>query len=132
MNIKTSFFLFLLLAALNMSCMDEMSATNVDKQSTTSSPAIGETVVVTGAAPTICNYDLNETALTSAGWTKIFEDDFTSDLSKWNIWTGGAFNEELEYYQASNLQVANGVLAIVAKRETVTGPTTTYDATPKT
>src|SRR6476469_10280379 len=82
-------------------------------------------------APTVCNYDLDETALTGAGWTKTFEDNFTTDLSKWNIWTGGAFNNELQYYQAANLQVANGELAIVTKKETVSGATTPFDATQK-
>src|SRR4051812_27002690 len=60
-----------------------------------------------------CSFVFDETALTSAGWTKTFEDNFTTDLSKWNIWTGGAFNNELQYYQAANLQVANGELAII-------------------
>src|SRR5205809_568199 len=83
-------------------------------------------------ATAVCDYDLNETTLTSAGWTKVFNDDFSTDLSKWNIWTGGAFNNELEFYQAPNLQLSNGVLNIVAKKETVTGPTTPFDATPKT
>lgn len=46
----------------------------------------------------ICDYDLNETALVTAGWTKIFNEDFSADLSQWNIWTGGAFNNELQYY----------------------------------
>lgn len=83
-------------------------------------------------ATAICDYNLDETTLTSTGWTKVFEDNFDADLSKWNIWTGGAFNNELEYYQAANLQIQNGVLQIVAKKETVTGATTPFDATPKT
>jgi beta-glucanase (GH16 family) len=83
-------------------------------------------------SPTICNYDLDETTLTSTGWTKTFEDNFDTDLSKWNIWTGGAFNNELQLYQAANLQLLNGQLVITAKKETVTGPTTPFDATPKT
>ncbi|HYG38555.1 MAG TPA: glycoside hydrolase family 16 protein [Cytophagales bacterium] len=85
-----------------------------------------------GNAPTVCDFDLDETAVANAGWTKIFEDDFTSDLSKWNIWTGGAFNNELQHYQESNLQVENGMLLISAKKETVTGATNPYDATDKT
>ncbi|HYK44820.1 MAG TPA: glycoside hydrolase family 16 protein, partial [Parafilimonas sp.] len=83
-------------------------------------------------ANAICDYDLNETTLTSAGWTKVFEDNFSGDLSKWNTWTGGAFNNELQYYQGANLQVQNGTLLITAKKETVTGATTPFDATPKT
>src|SRR5205814_3556239 len=87
---------------------------------------------VTVSAHAICDYVLDEAALTAAGWTKTFEDDFTGNLSKWNIWTGGAFNNELQYYQAANLQVTNGNLVITAKKETVTGATTPFDPTPKT
>jgi beta-glucanase (GH16 family) len=83
-------------------------------------------------APAICDYNRTDTALTNAGWTKVFEEDFSTDLSKWNIWTGGAFNNELQYYQAGNLQVTDGKLVITARRETVTGATTPYDATSKT
>jgi len=80
----------------------------------------------------ICDYVFNEAAVTAAGYTKIFEDNFDADLSKWNTWTGGAFNNELQYYQAANLQLLNGNLVITAKKETVTGATTPFDATPKT
>jgi beta-glucanase (GH16 family) len=79
----------------------------------------------------VCDYLFNEAAVTAAGYTKIFEDDFNTDLSKWNIWTGGAFNNELQYYNAGNLQLLNGNLVITAKKETVTGATTPFDATPK-
>lgn len=82
-------------------------------------------------AKTICDYTLNEAALLDQGWTKTFEDEFTGDLSDWNIWTGRAFNNELQYYKAENLQVSGGVLAISAKKETVKGATTPFDATPK-
>jgi beta-glucanase (GH16 family) len=81
-----------------------------------------------------CDYDLDETKL--AGWKKTFEDAFSvaNDFSRWNIWTGGAWNEELEYYQASNLVLdgTSGLLAINARKQTVTGVTNPYDATPKT
>lgn len=80
----------------------------------------------------ICDYTFNEAALTAAGYTKIFEDNFDADLSKWHIWTGGAFNNELEYYHEANMQVTNGNLVITAKKETVAGATTPFDATPKT
>jgi len=79
-----------------------------------------------------CDYNLDENTLISAGWTKTFEDNFDTDLSKWNIWNGGAFNNELQMYQGSNLSVSSGNLIIAARHETVTGPTTPFDATPKT
>ena len=89
-------------------------------------------VYTTTSGAGVCDYDLNESSLTAAGWSKVFEDNFSTDLSKWNIWTGGAYNNELQHYQSSNLQVLNGVLSIIAKRETVTGKTLPSDPTPKT
>jgi beta-glucanase (GH16 family) len=80
----------------------------------------------------ICDYIFNEAGATAAGYIKVFEDNFDADLNKWNIWTGGAFNNELQYYQAANLQVLNGNLVVTAKKETVTGATTPFDPTPKT
>ena len=80
----------------------------------------------------VCNYDINENAILAAGWTKTFEENFSTDLSLWNIWYGGAFNNELQFYQAPNLALSNGNLVITATEETVTGPTNPYDATPKT
>jgi beta-glucanase (GH16 family) len=80
----------------------------------------------------ICDYNPTESALTGPGWSKTFEDGFSGDLSQWTIWNGGAFNEELQLYQASNLQSASGLLSITARKETATGPTTPFDATPRT
>ena len=95
---------------------------------TAAAPSRSTTVTV----PAICDYNFDETTLTNSGWAKAFEDNFDADLSKWNTWTGGAFNNELQYYQDANLQVSGGNLVITAKKETVTGVTTPYDATPKT
>ena len=80
----------------------------------------------------VCDYDLAESSLISTGWTKRFEENFSSSLGQWNIWTGGAFNNELQYYQAPNLVISDGILNIQAKRENATGVTTPFDATPKT
>ncbi len=80
----------------------------------------------------ICNYDVNESALAAQGYTKVFEDNFTSGLNNWNTWVGGAYNKELEYYQQPNLQITNGNLVITTKKETVTGVRTPYDPHLKT
>ncbi len=101
------------------------------------SSLVATTQTVTTANTTVsatgtCDYVFNETALTASGYTKVFEDNFDTDLGKWNIWTGGAYNNELEYYQSGNVQVTNGNLVITAKKETVTGATTPFDATLKT
>jgi beta-glucanase (GH16 family) len=66
-----------------------------------------------------------------AGWTLNWAEDFSTNLGSWNIWTGGAWNEELQHYQAANLTLSGGILSITAKREQVTGATNPYDATPK-
>jgi beta-glucanase (GH16 family) len=82
--------------------------------------------------PGACDYDINETTILGAGWAKSFDESFSTDLTNWNTWYGGAFNNELQLYQAANLSVANGNLVISARKETVSGPTTPFDATPKT
>ena len=82
---------------------------------------------VTAESFGLCDYDLNETTLTP-GWTKRFEENFSSDFNQWNIWTGGAYNNELQHYRQPNLLLSNGILSIEAKRENVTGATTPYDA----
>jgi beta-glucanase (GH16 family) len=119
-----------------------ISLLSCKKQTNASVQQIAEDITATKSVPVpenttvnaigVCDYVFNEAAVTAAGYTKIFEDNFDADLSKWNIWTGGAFNNELQYYQAPNLQLLNGNLVITAKKETVTGVTTPFDATPKT
>jgi len=79
----------------------------------------------------ICDYGPVETVYTAAGWSKVFDESFSTGLSKWFTWYGGAFNEELQLYQAGNLQVAGGILSISARQESASGPTTPFDATPK-
>ncbi len=86
----------------------------------------------TASAQAICNYSPDESAILAAGYTKVFEDDFSSDLAKWKIWEGGAFNNELQHYQGENLQLVNGNLVITAKKETVMGKTNPWDPTLKT
>jgi beta-glucanase (GH16 family) len=86
-----------------------------------------------GGGPTTvqgeCDFIIND----PAGWTKVFEENFSSnDYSQWNSWYGGAFNNELQFYQASNINIVNGNLEITPRKETVTGPTNPWDATPKT
>ena len=121
---KKCTYVFIASVFLFASCKKESSTTVVIASSVDNNTSVNATAV--------CDYDLDEAALTSAGWTKLFEDNFTSDLNKWNIWTGGAFNNELEYYQPANLQLSNGLLQIIAKKETVTGATTPFNTTPKT
>jgi len=90
------------------------------------------TTPTTVAVHGVCDYIFDESALTSNGWTKVFEDNFDTDLSKWNIWTGGAYNNELQYYQSNNVQISGSNLVISARKERVTGATTPFDPTQKT
>lgn len=68
-------------------------------------------------------YDLDEAALSKAGFKKVFEDDFSGSLDKWKIWEGGAYNNEMQLYRKENLKVANGNLVIIPKKEQVRGKT---------
>jgi beta-glucanase (GH16 family) len=78
-----------------------------------------------------CDYDIDETTIINAGWSKTFEDNFSNGLTQWNTWYGGAFNNELQLYQAANLSQVNGNLVIEAREGAVTGPTTPFDMTQK-
>jgi beta-glucanase (GH16 family) len=69
------------------------------------------------------NYVMQDAVLINKGWTKIFEENFDTNLDQWDIWTGGGCNNELQYYQPENLQLVNGVLEINAKKEAKTGRT---------
>ncbi|ARK08984.1 glycoside hydrolase family 16 protein [Fibrella sp. ES10-3-2-2] len=111
--------LFASLLGCTEQAIDQQTTTANARQSTITPLAIG-----------VCDAPFDEVAVVAAGWRKTFEDDFSTDLSKWTIWTGGAYNAEAQLYQAPNLQLANGILSIVAKRETVVGPTLPSNPTP--
>jgi beta-glucanase (GH16 family) len=124
---KRDFACLILLALIITGCAKDIETKAPTEEIATARPAPPPPPV-----HGICDYDINESAIINAGWSKNFEDNFASDLSNWNIWNGGAFNNELQFYQAGNLSVTNGNLVITARQETVTGPTNPFDATPKT
>lgn len=74
------------------------------------------------------DFYLDEAALEADGYSKIYDDNFDSGLSGWNVWEGGAYNEELQLYKSKNLILANGILEIRSKKEDVTGPVTPRDS----
>ncbi|HLO80451.1 MAG TPA: glycoside hydrolase family 16 protein [Chitinophagaceae bacterium] len=89
------------------------------------SPAVVE--AATANVNTVCDYVFDANTLT--GWTPVFNEEFDGssvNTANWNIWTGGAFNNELQYYQGANLVVSNGLLSIVAKKEKISGVTTPF------
>lgn len=66
------------------------------------------------------------------GWNLVWSDEFggsSLDASKWNVQTGdgsaegipGWGNNELQSYQAANIDVGGGLLTITARRETADG-----------
>lgn len=129
-TIKQNFFYAVLFLITALGCKKNVE-TNVEVSEEI------ETAKPTPPPPTppvhgVCDYDINDAAIIGAGWTKIFEDLFSTNLSNWNSWNGGAFNNELQLYRASNLSVTNGNLVIEARQETVSGPATPFDPTPKT
>ncbi len=76
------------------------------------------------------NREINQPEVTGP-WNLIFEDEFDNDLSLWNIWNFGAFNEEIQLYRPEQLSIENGILKINIQREDVSGPTSIFDPTPK-
>ncbi|NKI32977.1 glycoside hydrolase family 16 protein [Croceivirga thetidis] len=64
-------------------------------------------------------------------WNLVFEEEFDSDLSQWNAWNSGAFNEEIQMYQPEQLSLENGLLTISTQRKTVSGASTVADSTTK-
>lgn len=74
-------------------------------------------------ATAVCDYDFNETELTSAGWDKAYDEEFNGDLSNWGSVNGGMI-KELQLYTPANTQIVNGALQITAKHGAVTGPKT--------
>ena len=64
-------------------------------------------------------------------WNLIWEDDFDSDLSLWSSWESGAYNNEVQYYRPSQLQLQDGILTINVQRETITGANNPNDSSPK-
>jgi beta-glucanase (GH16 family) len=59
-----------------------------------------------------------------AGWTNSFVDDFTGssiDATKWNIRNNTSNSNEQSYLLSRNVSVANGMLNITAKKESVGG-----------
>lgn len=120
-------FSIILLAGFS-ACKKQVNKT--ETQTKVESSSITERNVYVNATG-VCDYPFNESAVIAAGYTKRFEDNFDTDLSQWNVWTGGAFNNELQYYQADNMQIQNGNLVITARKQQVTGDTNPFDKTPK-
>ena len=87
------------------------------------------TMLATVSAIGNCNYVFSESSITGT-WTTLLDEQFTN-LTNWNVWNSGAYNNELQLYRPQNLVLSNGNLQIVAKKETVTGTTQPGSTTTK-
>jgi hypothetical protein len=125
---KTTTLTALLFGGLSIIGLSSCKKLSPAKQATNTNTS---NQINTKTATTTANYDFNDSDLTSAGWTKVFDDEFTGDLSNWYAYTGGVQNE-LELNQPANATIVNGVLQITAKQETATGPTTIGSSSTKT
>jgi beta-glucanase (GH16 family) len=74
-------------------------------------------------AAAVCDYDTGDTSLTNHGWTKTYDEEFSTGLSNWHALTGGVM-KELECNEPANAVVSNGTLQITAKQQSVSGPKT--------
>jgi len=115
-HIIHSTFLLLFIASISISCKKKDGAPTP-----------------TTTADTM-NYDMDEAAVINAGWTKTMDEPFSGDLSNWNIWQSGAYNNEYQYYSnaAENVSLQNGILTITAIKKTVTGKKDPFTNTQKT
>jgi beta-glucanase (GH16 family) len=95
-------------------------------------PTIPTEAIVNIPATGICDYDQGDSLILAKGYTKVFGEEFSTDLSKWQVWNSGAYNNELQLYKPANLTLVDGKLVITAKKETVTGATDPDNSTRKT
>ncbi len=83
------------------------------------------------AASKVSKEEIHVEGKSDKGFQLIFEENFDKNLSKWNIWEGGAFNEEIQLYRSEQLAVHGGILTIKTKRQDISGPKTPFDNTTK-
>ena len=83
MTNKRSLAFFILLMVIVTSCKKKVAVSDV---------ADGEIATAKPTPPPppppvhgVCDYDINESAITGAGWSKTFEDLFSTNLNSWNI-----------------------------------------------
>jgi len=128
-NTMKKLFLLLIVVIFSCSSGDDgyTSAAPATPMPDAQDPPMEEVTVL----PVVSNSGFDFSAADLEGWELLWEDNFDANLSDWNIWKGGAFNEELQLYQEDNLYLEEGYLFIEQLREMVSGPTTPFDATSK-
>lgn len=129
-NFMKKLFVLYVLFALSCSNSDNglTSAPAPDPMPDAENPPMEEVTVL----PEVSDAGFDFSASDLDGWELLWEDNFDASLSEWNIWKGGAFNEELQLYQEDNIYVEEGYLFVEQLRESATGATNPFDATTKT
>ncbi len=127
---KNSLLVLFILTLL--SCSDDNGlTTNETNMSETEAENENPSVEEETILPEVTNVGFDFSATDIEGWELLWEDNFDTDLSEWNVWKGGAFNEELQLYQEENLYVEDGYLFIEQLREAASGATNPFDTTTK-
>lgn len=103
---------------LLISCGSPNKSPKVEPQAFTVLPAVED-----------CGYEAPSELFD--GWNLIFEENFDADLSQWNAWESGAFNEELQHYQKGQIFLQDDLLYIKSQRKNVAGKTNPFDTTLK-
>lgn len=122
--------IFLLITLFIFSCSDSdngLVSAPPDQIPESQNPPLEEPTVL----PTVVSSGFDFSATDIEGWELLWEDNFDAGLSDWNVWNGGAFNEELQFYQEDNLYVEEGYLFIEQLRESASGFSNPFDPTLK-
>lgn len=120
MSVQTK--LYFVIAITGLVALSGCSKSDSSKKGTGNNQPIDVMKINPVVSTATCDFDDNDTTLTNHGWTKAFDDEFTGDLSNWNVAVGG-MPGLLQCNESANAQIVNGALQITPKRETVTGPT---------
>ena len=115
------FFYILIVLGLAYSCNNGPS-----QSSSNQNPTIHVDNIPLGRAqlPSIsdCGYEVKKDY--GEGWSLVFKENFDAGYDdQWIAWESGAYNQELQHYQPSNVIVDNGFLYLKGKREKVSGKT---------
>jgi len=126
---KNIFILFMFISLFSCGTDDNFTPEEAgNPEIETPTPPIEES----SQLPEVSNLGFDFSATDLEGWNLVWEDNFDNNLSEWNAWNSGAFNEELQKYQPENLHVQEGYLYIEQQRESAIGDSNPFDSTVKT
>ena len=123
-HFRSAFFLFVLLFT---ACKQDIAIPEISQQDLSiSNTGFLETRSSVGSATGVCDFNTDADGIIA--WSPYWSDEFDVwDAAKWNVWNGGAYNNELQMYRPQNIAVSNGNLIITMKKETVVGATNPWN-----